>query len=582
VASAENPQRLHTVTVDQANGLIWETGSKYERASLVVTSPDGTTFERDFMPGDPLWFDLLNADGLALQDGEYQYELRLIQVLGTGDLKAQGRTVQAGQTTEELVERTIGFFAMKDGLMAGGDANNQGQGVQGPLSLNSDSDLEIDSPSQTGSQGTQRDQCFNDDVIVDGSLCTGFDCVCNENFGFDTIRLKENNLRVHFDDTSSTASFPRNDWRIRINDSANGGASYFAIEDSTGGRTPFLIEAGAPSDSIRIDSSGRIGIKNNNPVVELHVSDGDTPTLRLEQNGSSGFTPQTWDVAGNEAGFFVRDVTNGSKLSLRIQPNSPTESLFIRTTGVAIRNGSAAPSPLTVSGVGTNQEQLRLVDDTNSNAIATFGITDVSDLYIQTHTVGTGSNSDIILQGGLPDGAAPGGNVGIGTATPSEKLHVAGNICATGTIAACSDERFKKNVRTLTGALGKLAKLRGVEFDWKRNEFPDHKFTEEHQVGFIAQDVERVLPGVVHQGSDGYYSLDYGRLTPVLVEAVKELSATIDKKDAELAREREEIAKLHQENASFRLRLDRLEALIAVQGLQTPSQVRGGPPAQTP
>ncbi len=67
------------------------------------------------------------------------------------------------------------------------------------------------------------DQVILDDLIVDGSACIGLDCVNGENFGFDTIRLKENNLRIKFDDTSTTASFPSTDWQLTANDSSNGG-----------------------------------------------------------------------------------------------------------------------------------------------------------------------------------------------------------------------------------------------------------------------------------------------------------------------------------------------------------------------
>jgi hypothetical protein len=193
-----------------------------------------------------------------------------------------------------------------------------------------------------------------DDTIIQGSLCVGFDCVNGENFGFDTLRLKENNLRIHFDDTSSSASFPSNDWRIVINDTSNGGASYFLIEDSTAGRQPFRIDAGAPSNSLRVDSSGRIGVGTANPVVELHVANGDSPTLRLEQNGSSGFTAQTFDVAANEANFFVRDVTNGSQLPFRIQPGADTDTLYLSNTN-RVGVGTDAPnSQLHVLGNGVN------------------------------------------------------------------------------------------------------------------------------------------------------------------------------------------------------------------------------------
>ncbi|MGB0221608.1 MAG: hypothetical protein ACPGJF_19905, partial [Sinimarinibacterium flocculans] len=165
------------------------------------------------------------------------------------------------------------------------------------------------------------------------NACIGFDCVNPETFGFDTIRLKENNLRIKFDDTSNTASFANFDWQITANDSANGGANKFSIDDITSGRVPFTIEGGAPSHSIFADDGGRIGFGTSTPVVELHVVDGDTPTLRLQQDASSGFTAQTWDVAGNETNFFVRDATNGSRLPLRIRPGAPTNAISIDADG---------------------------------------------------------------------------------------------------------------------------------------------------------------------------------------------------------------------------------------------------------
>ena len=172
-----------------------------------------------------------------------------------------------------------------------------------------------------------------DDVIITGSLGVGSDSADGQNFGFDTIQLKENNLRIYFDDTSNTSSFPSNDWRIIINDNTDGGASYFAIEDSTAGRVPFKIEAGAPANSLYIEDYGHIGIGTALPAVELHIADSDTPSVRLEQDQSGGWAPQTWDLAGNETNFFIRDVTNGSKLPFKIKPGAPTDSLFIKNDG---------------------------------------------------------------------------------------------------------------------------------------------------------------------------------------------------------------------------------------------------------
>lgn len=170
--------------------------------------------------------------------------------------------------------------------------------------------------------------------------------------------------------------------------------------------------------------------------------------------------------------------------------------------------------------------------------------------------VGIGSNF-----GAVPtDGLRVLGNVGIGI-DPTDKLHVSGNIRATGSVFAscgtltCSDQRFKTNVMPLAGALDTVEKLRPVAFDWKREEYPDRQFTPQRQTGLIAQQVREVLPDVVQQDGDGYLSVDYGRLTPLLVEAMRELRA---EKDAA-------IAQVKAENDELRRRLARLEAAIAPQ-----------------
>jgi len=169
------------------------------------------------------------------------------------------------------------------------------------------------------------------DGVVRSSLCVGIDCANAESFGFDTIRLKENNLRLHFDDTSNSGAFPSTDWRITANDSQNGGRSYLSVDDATNGRTPFLIEANAPTSALYVDDAGNIGVGTNVPAVETHMVDGDSPALRLQQDGSSGFQAQTWDVAGNETNFFVRDVTNGSQLPFKIIPGADNNALYVNS-----------------------------------------------------------------------------------------------------------------------------------------------------------------------------------------------------------------------------------------------------------
>ena len=187
------------------------------------------------------------------------------------------------------------------------------------------------------------DEVIAGDLIVQKSIAVGLDAVDGEAFGFDTFRLKENNIRIHFDDTSGSGSFPDNDWRIVINDAANGGANYFGIEDATADIISFKILAGAPANAFFMAANGNIGLGTDAPVVKLHIADGNSPVLRIEQDASSGFTPQIWDIAGNEANFFIRDVTNGSTLPFRIKPGAPENALFIAANG-NIGLGTATPN----------------------------------------------------------------------------------------------------------------------------------------------------------------------------------------------------------------------------------------------
>ena len=120
------------------------------------------------------------------------------------------------------------------------------------------------------------------------------------------------------------------------------------------------------------------------------------------------------------------------------------------------------------------------------------------------------------------------GNVGIATPAPSEKLHVVGNILASGTITP-SDERYKKNIHIIPQAIEKLRQLNGVVYDLRCEEFPDMQFDTKEQIGLIAQNVETVLPNIVHTGTDGYKGVDYAKLVPLLIEAIKEQQVEIEK-----------------------------------------------------
>jgi hypothetical protein len=118
------------------------------------------------------------------------------------------------------------------------------------------------------------------------------------------------------------------------------------------------------------------------------------------------------------------------------------------------------------------------------------------------------------------------GNLGVGTTDPSQRLHVIGNILASGDITAFSDKRLKSNIQIIPDALARLHRLGGYTFvvNQKDDEATniECKITPKH-TGLIAQEVLDVLPEAVHKDKEGYYSLAYGNMVGLLVEAVKEL-----------------------------------------------------------
>ncbi|MEM1182310.1 MAG: tail fiber domain-containing protein, partial [Acidobacteriota bacterium] len=268
--------------------------------------PDGYVQKAKIADGEPM--SLAFASGLT--DGHYKWQVTMVEPL-SADVRTAMKEARAS-------EKPVRGFNVENYTFNGSFRVVNGAVIEPtPGSLTDDRDI------------ATKDQVFNDDVVITFSACIGNDCVNGESFGFDTLRLKENNLRIHFQDTSNSASFPTNDWRLVANDTSNGGTNHFSIEDSSAGRSPFRVEAGASANALVVEADSDIGIGTLNPVVELHVVDGDSPTLRLEQDGSSGFTPQTFDLVSNEANFFIRDVTNGSQLPFRIKPGADTDTLFL-------------------------------------------------------------------------------------------------------------------------------------------------------------------------------------------------------------------------------------------------------------
>lgn len=488
---------------------------------LRVTGPEGLVGERQFAAGAAVEISLLRGDGSNLPDGAYNWELRTVA-------PAQ-RTRGEAEAGGDLVQDAAGAFAsgsfrIVQGAVLAGDGEVESENAAGGRVLR-----------PAAPTVTPLDQVIPDDLIVQQSLCVGFDCVNGESFGFDTIRLKENNTRIKFQDTS-VGTFPSNDWQLTANDSASGGQNKFSIEDITGARVPMTVEAGATTNSIYVDSTGRVGFRTSTPVLDLHINTSNTPGIRLEQNSSGGFTAQTWDVAGNEANFFVRDVTGGSRLSFRIRPGAPTSSLDINPDG-DIGVGTGSPNaPVHVSRNGSDSNAGFLLENTGGTvpSLWFFQVQSTNGAFVATPNAG-GTNAPFKVFTGAPENSLTIGQNGGGTSprvgvhrvsSVQHPLHVGtdatnGNgahVTAAGVWTNGSSRTNKTDIVELSesDAVAALAELHPVRYKGTQDE------SGEEYLGFIAEDVPSL---VAMNDRKGLAAMDFVAL---LTQVVKRQQSLID------------------------------------------------------
>jgi len=209
-------------------------------------------------------------------------------------------------------------------------------------------------------------------------------------------------------------------------------------------------------------------------------------------------------------------------------------SLFI---GVGVSAWSADPNIGTPSVMGHSAGELEggaglwspIVGGIRSSELVEIFVDD-ADSHLRFHDPGNYWYSMGIDQS---DGGTfkinYGGSVG---ATDSFAINNAGNVVigsdavtksiTAGSFIYNSDRRLKENIQVIPNALEKVKMLEGVSFEWISDE------TNDKNLGFIAQDVERVLPEVVSTNEDGFKAVEYGNIIAVLVEAIKEQQKEIE------------------------------------------------------
>ena len=248
----------------------------------------------------------------------------------------------------------------------------------------------------------------------------------------------------------------------------------------------------------------RVGIGTSSPGAKLHLNSSESETAIRLNCGAS------WTAKILQTNTSLFQIVNGGSTRLTIKSNG----------NVGIGNTDPA-APLVVQGTEDTDVALFNVNGDRFSFVVHSSGPDYMTIRTKTENPGL----DIISFLGS-------GRVGIGTTTPSEKLDVEGDIECTA-LHETSDDRLKTNVQTLDNALDNITKLRGVSFEWNEEAKSVGATSGEKQIGVLASEVEQVFPELVSNPETGYKSVDYTKLTAVLIEAVKELKTenTVLKED---------------------------------------------------
>jgi hypothetical protein len=224
--------------------------------------------------------------------------------------------------------------------------------------------------------------------------------------------------------------------------------------------------------------------------------------LRVQGNGFVGVGSSTQP----QARLYVHS-TGDADRGLQVSDGSQSNIIVQGLTG-----GNSGFQAINFNGFyNAGEHQINTAKNRWRFGVDQRGSTDA--LFIDTYNNGSGVS---VLS------AQPNGNIGLGM-SPSYRLDVNGQVRASN-ISITSDQRLKANIRPLSSALTSVQALRGVRYTFRQEEFKDKNLPGGEQVGVLAQEVEKVYPELVSTDAQGFKSVNYAQLTPVLIEAVKELA----------------------------------------------------------
>jgi hypothetical protein len=190
------------------------------------------------------------------------------------------------------------------------------------------------------------------DVNISGRLIVGRDATAGYDFKDYNMVFRDKRIQLLFDDTSTSGSFPKVDWRININDSIADGKSYFAIADHTAMKVPFQIEAATADTTLYVSTTGDIGIFTSQPTAKLDVQ-GDVTATSFVGNANllAGLTGATSTTINTGSTTLASDANNDGNGDITFEIGT-VQSMTISNDGYVGIGETAPTEALVVNGEG--------------------------------------------------------------------------------------------------------------------------------------------------------------------------------------------------------------------------------------
>jgi hypothetical protein len=267
---------------------------------------------------------------------------------------------------------------------------------------------------------------------------------------------------------------------------------------------------GAQGTTGTTGAQGTVGTTGAQGTIGTTGAQGTTGAT----GASAGITSYT-NVADNRVITSVNSSTINAETNLTFDGSTLTVSGNTANKVSVVGSGSAANFTL-FSIDGANGRLFEVTDDLSDSL---FSVNTIAGLPV----IEAFANNTVRMgQFGQQALFVSASSVGMGNEVPAYKLDVTGTIRASADVIAFSDARVKTDVITIENALDKVKALRGVTYIRVDTEDKSRK------MGVIAQETEKVLPEVVQQDDNGRYSVAYGNIVGVLIEAIKEQQLQIE------------------------------------------------------